>query len=187
MRQLVALPLPSSRWCHWLTTNAPLSTSKKSCSLSATSRDVSLSSLLSSAQLSSSPSTAEHRPVFLPSLLQRQTPSSSWTTPGKRRRPCSWWLKPTRRSKRPDPSSEGCSGKGCSDSLPLFTSSSWWWWGGEGALCTQGPSSPRTGRFIMSILSLWYTNNAPDAQKRAAHEPALHAFVFYHHPLIYSL
>ena len=38
-------------------------------------------------------------------------PSSPWTTPAKRRRPCSWWLKPTRRSKRPDPSSGGCSGK----------------------------------------------------------------------------
>ena len=79
-----------------------------------TSRDVSLlaSSLLCSPLLSvhcgtSRLSSSSHR------SQPSGRPSSPWTTPAKRRRPCSWWLKPTRRSKRPDPSSEGCSGKGC--------------------------------------------------------------------------
>jgi len=56
---------------------------------------------------SSSPSTAEHRPASA-----SRFPASPWTTRARRRRPCSSWPRPTRRSRRPDPSSGGCSGKG---------------------------------------------------------------------------
>lgn len=73
-------------------------------------------------------------------LYSVSPPSSSpWTTLAKRRRPCSWWLKPTKRWRRLDPSWEECSGKGCSPSL--FTRVVWCWcvcvcWGwGVGVCC----------------------------------------------------
>lgn len=91
-----------------------------------TTASFSISTTDSSTTDASSPSslpTAEHRAV-----------SEPWTTPAKRRRPCSWWRRPTRRSKRRDRSWEGCSGNGCLSVAYFYR-----WWGMRGLSALRGP------------------------------------------------
>lgn len=87
-------------------------------------------------------------------LYSVSPPSSSpWTTLAKRRRPCSWWLKPTKRWRRLDPSWEECSGKGCSPSL--FTRVVWCWCV---CVCVLGVRGGRLMQAVLPSCSYFSTN-----------------------------